>query len=393
MSFLRAARAALASQILRWTLGTAAAVLAALSLSCGGSSSSIKGTVPDHNAYVTLPNNGSILSLNISGSTGQITLGAKTPPAQGFTPTGLVLLPSKKFLYAINSQNYSISIFSVAADGTLSLTGAPTPAGAGPNSAVIDPTGSFLLVTNAFSDNVSVFSIDSSSGALTEVSGSPFYANKNPTQIAFSHSGQFVYVVNPSIGTITGFAFDPTATEVLTPVPGSPAPSGAGAAALAVDGDRFVYVVNPSAINPAPYASTPGNISAFSIDSITGELTPVAGSPFTSVVGSMGPTAITVDPSGSLVYATTPGSSYSVWCFTIDQSSGQLAPVMNSPFSVSAGGQFVLIDPIGEFLYIGNEAGTAIAGYTFDEANGALTVLDNSPYSTNFAPGSMVFLE
>src|SRR5229473_7730853 len=235
MSFQRAARAALAGQnclpqIL--VAVVAVVVLAGLSLSCGSSSHSTAG--PNHNAYVTLPSRGSVLLLHINGATGAITLGAETPQVQNTSPTGIALLPSKKFLYAVNSSSFadSISIFNVASDGTLALSGTPTPAGNGPNDAVIDPSGKYLLVTNNFGNNVSVYSIDASSGALSEVAGSPFPANNNPAEILITPSGRFVYVTNPGIGMVTAFSFS---NGVLTEVkPGSPFSSGAGAFGLAV---------------------------------------------------------------------------------------------------------------------------------------------------------------
>ena len=232
MSFQRAARAALADRGSRPRLLVAVVVivtLAALFLSCG--SSSHQGTVPDHTAYVTEPATGSVILLHINGSSGAITLGAQTPPVHNSSPTGLALLPSKKFLYVANSRADSISIFNVGADGTLTLSGNPTPAGSGPWAAVIDPSGKYLLVTNNyFSDNVSVFSIDPGSGALSEVPGSPFFANGNPTEILVTPSGKFVYVTNPGIGMVTAFSFCPPqmasepqcsgATSILATVPG-----------------------------------------------------------------------------------------------------------------------------------------------------------------------------
>jgi 6-phosphogluconolactonase len=396
MSFLRAARAALAGQsCLPRILGAAVVivVLAGLSLSCGNSSHSTSG--PNHNAYVTLPARGSVLLLHINGATGAITLGAETPQVQNTSPTGIALLPSKKFLYAVNSSSFadSISIFNVASDGTLALSGTPTPAGNGPNDAVIDPSGKYLLVTNNFGNNVSVYSIDAGSGALSEVSGSPFDANFNPAEILITPSGKFVYVTNPGIGMITAFSFS---NGVLTKVPGSPFSSvpggGGGAFGLAVDGsERFLYVANPSASNPPPFSSTIGNISGFSIDS-TGALTPIPGSPFTSTVGS-GPRAITVDPNGKFVYAVTPGSSFSIWCFTITPTNGQLVAVTNSPFSLTAGGLFALIDPSGNYLYIGSQDANGMAGYTYDPSTGTPTAIAGSPFSTVTAPGKMVISE
>jgi 6-phosphogluconolactonase (cycloisomerase 2 family) len=363
-------------------------VLAGLSLSCGNGSSS---TVPNHEAYVTLPTTGSVLMLHIEGKTGIITMGTSTPTVQNATPTGLALHPSKKFLYAINSRANTISVFNVASDGSLTLSGTPLSAGFGPNVAVIDPSGQYLLVTNNFGNNVSVYSIDAVSGALTEVENSPFYSNTVPTAIQFTHSGKFVYVTNPDIGMVTAFSFS---NGVLTEIPGSPfsAAMGGQAAALAVDGsDRFLYVANPSAANAAPYQSTTGNISGYNINPSSGALTAISGSPFTSSSG-IGPSAVVVDPSGRFVYAVTPGSSNSIWCFAITSTNGQLTPVTNSPFSLSAGGLFATIDPVGNFFYIGDPAGK-IAAYTYDHNSGVPTAITGSPFSTGSEPGLMVFPE
>ena len=392
MSFLRAARAALAGlnclpRIPVALVVVAVFVLAGLSLSCGSSSHGTSGH--NHNAYVTLPARGSVLLLHINGATGAITLGAETPQVQNTSPTGIALLPSKKFLYAINSSSHadSISIFNVASDGTLALSGTPSPAGNGPNDAVIDPSGKYLLVTNNFGNNVSVYSIDASSGALSEVAGSPFPANSNPAEILITPSGKFVYVTNPGIGMVTAFSFS---NGVLTQLPTSPVPSGAGAIGLAVDGsERFLYVANPSASNPPPFSSTTGNISGFNIDPSTGALGTMPGSPFTATNGK-GPSAVTVDPSGRFVYATTTGSSFSIWCFTITPPNGQLVAATNSPFSLTAGGLFALIDPSGNYLYIGSQDANGIAGYTYDPSTGAPTAITGSPFSTVAAPGKMV---
>ena len=391
MSFLRAARAALAGlnclpRIPVALVVVAVFVLAGLSLSCGSSSHGTSGH--NHNAYVTLPARGSVLLLHINGATGAITRGAETPQVQNTSPTGIALLPSKKFLYAINSSSHadSISIFNVASDGTLALSGTPTPAGNGPNDAVIDPSGKYLLVTNNFGNNVSVYSIDASSGALSEVAGSPFPANSNPAEILITPSGKFVYVTNPGIGMVTAFSFS---NGVLTQLPTSPVPSGAGAIGLAVDGsERFLYVANPSASNPPP-SSTTGNISGFNIDPSTGALGTMPGSPFTATNGK-GPSAVTVDPSGRFVYATTTGSSFSIWGFTISATNGQLVAATNSPFSLTAGGLFALIDPSGNYLYIGSQDANGIAGYTYDPSTGAPTAITGSPFSTVAAPGKMV---
>jgi 6-phosphogluconolactonase len=392
MSFLRAARAALADQngVHRNShriFATLAVLLAGFLPSCGGSSH--PSSTPSHNAYVSLPAKGSVALVHIDGATGALSLGAQTPQVQGTSPKGLALLPSKKFLYAVNSFGATISIFSVASDGTLTLSAIPTQeGGSGADAAIIDPSGKYLLVTNNISNDVSVFSIDSGSGALSQVAGSPFYANSDPSEILITPSGKFVYVTNPGTGMVTGFTFS---NGVLNTVPNTPTLSGAGAIGLAVDSSgQFLYVANASALNS--FVPTVGNISAFNIDPNTGALTPIVGSPFTVSQGN-GPTAITVDPSGRFVYAVTSGSSFSIWGFAITATNGQLTPLTNSPFSLTAGGLFALIDPSGNHLYVGSANSNGVAGFTYDPSTGAPTAIAGSPFSTGSPPGKMVLSE
>ncbi len=394
MIFLRAARAALVGQSgLRRMFAAVVMilVLAGLTLSCNNSSSATR-TAPNHNAYVTLPARGSVALLHINGATGVITVGAETPQTVGTTPNGLALLPSKKFLYAVNSLDNSISIFKVASDATLTLTGTPTQVGgSSPDAAVIDPSGKYLLVTNNLTNNISVFSIDAGSGALSLV-GTPVPANTDPSEILITPSGKFVYVTNPSIRMVSAFSFS---NGVLTQLQNSPVFSGTGAFGLAVDAsERFLYVANPSASNPL--VSTVGNVSGFNIDPGTGALTPILGSPFYPALATntVGPTVITVDPTGRFVYAVSTGSSASIWCFAITSTNGQLVLAANSPFSLAAGGLFALFDPSGSYLYMGVSGSTnGITGYTYAPSTGALTAIAGSPFSVGVAPGKMVLSE
>jgi 6-phosphogluconolactonase (cycloisomerase 2 family) len=361
-------------------------VLALLSISCSTNSST--KVLANHIAYITLPDFGSVLMLQINGTTGEITAETQTPQVQGTSPTGLALLPSKNFLYTANSRANTISTYNVAADGTLSLDGPPMQGNQaeGPNVALIDPSGRYLLVSNNFSNNISVFQIAAATGLLTEVSGSPFPANANPTAMVFAPSGNFLYVTNPSIKTVTAFSF---VNGALTQLATSPVISGSGPSDLVIDlSGRFLYVANVSAINPQPYAATVGNISGFNIDSTTGELTPISGSPFISTNG-VGPSALVIDPQGELLYAVTPGTSFSIWCFSINESNGQLAAEADSPFSVPAGGLFALFDPSGNYLYVGSN--TAINGYTYSTSSGDVTAVTGKAFTTGVSPGKMVF--
>ena len=390
MSFLRTACAVRVNpeRLRRMVFAVALVLFAVLFVSCG--SGKLPAFQSGQTAYVTLPTTNSVLMLHINGLTGAITTGSQTPQVSGTAPHGLALLPHK-FLYVANTQANTIAIYNVASDGTLSLNSTPTlDGGTGPDNVVIDSSGKYLFVTNSFSANVSVFSIDSGSGALTPVPGSPFYANDSPGEILILPGTNFVYVTNSRIGTVTAFSFS-SSTGVLTPVPGSPFVSGPGASGLAVSNSgQYLYVANSTALNPGSNAV--GNISGYNIDSTSGTLTRLAGSPFTSAVGS-GPSTLVAEPTGRFIFATTPGSAYSIWCFTLDPLTGQLAATPGSPFSVAGGGLFVLVDSIGSFLYIGSQSANGIEAYIYDQNNGQPTTVLNSPFSTFTAPGKMVIAQ
>lgn len=391
MSFPRAARPVLAGPKY---LGPMLAAIAVLCLAGQFTSCSGNGKLPNtgtgNTAYLTLPNQGGLLTLHIDGATGAVAVTGSTPGLVGTTPYGLALAPKKNFLYVANSQSNTISTFNIASDGTLSLNTTTSDGATGPYEALIDPSGQYLLVTNTgLPGSVSVFSIDSSSGALTAVTGSPFYANDSPSSIAMPPAGNLVYVSNPSSGMVTGFTFD-AATGVLSQVPGSPFSSGAGASALAIDNSgQFLYVANTSASNPG--SGVIGNISGFSIN-VNGGLQNISGSPFTPSIGT-GPSTLVAVPNSSFLYATTPGSSFSIWCFQIDSVSGQLTVANQSPFSQTAGGQFALIDTNGNYFFIGSEESKEIAAYTYDTNTGQPTAVLNSPFSINGqVPGKMVIV-
>jgi 6-phosphogluconolactonase len=77
-----------------------------------------------------------------------------------------------QFLFAVNTADSSVSRYSIAADGTLTLLGSTTlTAGVAPEDARLSPDGSTLWVVDGGADAVSGFSVDG--GTLTELPSSP----------------------------------------------------------------------------------------------------------------------------------------------------------------------------------------------------------------------------
>jgi 6-phosphogluconolactonase len=79
-----------------------------------------------------------------------------------------------KFLFTVNTANPSISRFSIADDGSLTLLGSTpfnSPSGLGPEDARLGPKGDKLWVADTSAGKVSAFAV--SGGNLTELASSP----------------------------------------------------------------------------------------------------------------------------------------------------------------------------------------------------------------------------
>jgi DNA-binding beta-propeller fold protein YncE len=174
-------------------------------------------------------------------------------------------------------------------------------------------------------------------------------------------------------GTIHVFTVN-SSTGAITEVPGSPFNAGLNPAQLVVDPTgRFVYVTNEQS----------EDITAFSVDASSGALTELPGSPVS--IGAM-PIAAAVDPTGRFLYIFATNIVNGVdqeflYEYTIDSVSGVLTPASSSPtiWEVQQGRLFVSIafNPAGNYAYLGQVAGgnlgapTAICAVDF--SSGTLT--------------------
>lgn len=74
-----------------------------------------------------------------------------------------------RFVYGSNRGHDSIAVFSVGADGALSLVEHQSTRGETPRNFALDPTGRWLIAGNQRSHTLAVFSIDQTTGALSPV--------------------------------------------------------------------------------------------------------------------------------------------------------------------------------------------------------------------------------
>jgi 6-phosphogluconolactonase len=226
--------------------------------------------------------------------------------------------------------------------------------------AFADKKPKFVYVANEDFDNISAFTVDSTTGALTPVPGSPFAAAGNtPTGVAVDPSGKFAYVTTRCLsnvscqnGTVSAYTINST-TGALTPVPGSPFAGGTVPKSIAVDpSGKFAYVVNECLNSPFPCVVN-GAVSAYTINRTTGALTLVPGSPFAAGAITF---SVTVDPSGKFVYVVNVCTSLTAGCvgngtisaYSIDSTTGALTPVLGSPFAAGGNSASLAVTPSGK---------------------------------------------
>ena len=282
--------------------------------------------------------------------------------------------PTGRFVYLANlgipSSSGDISAYGVdPATGVLAaIDGSPFSAGSGPISVAVHPSGKFVYVANEIGGEVSVFAANSTTGTLSQISGSPF--TLSVAQIAMDPQGRFLFGAVPDL---KAFQIDPV-TGVPSQVASYSESLGPTRAAVDPTG-KFLYVANFS-----------GGVSAYTINSSTGVLTPISGSPFS---GALVGFAVAIDPTGKFAYVANANPSDSISAYAIDSGTGALTSI-GSPYPTAGCPVSVAVDPSGRFLYAAETCGSNnILGYQINPLSGALTPVTGSPFPTGSDPTSI----
>ncbi|MGH9512794.1 MAG: lactonase family protein [Terriglobales bacterium] len=216
--------------------------------------------------------------------------------------------------------------------GALAPTGqGPVKANVAPMSVASDLGGYRLYVGDFASGDVFAYFIDRRYGYIYPVPGSPFPVNRSVTAVAVHPSGKFVFAAASEESAGDGVAvFEVQSDGSLKEVPGSPFPTQNGPDAISVDpGGKYLYVANAS------YSSTlKDSIDAFEIDTNSGALTPLPGSPYQLTTTNPNceafPTDL-IDYFGKTVY-TANAFDQSISAFSLESATGALSQVAGSPF-------------------------------------------------------------
>ena len=298
--------------------------------SCGSSNSSMSGST-------TTPGAGS--GTGSGGSSGS----GKSIPGYGEGTGSSGQTSAAKFLFANPLPGGGPFAQSIQANGLLTSAATGPANNVDPMTMAIDPSGSFLYQTaegfnGGTQGGIFAFKIDRSSGGLETAIASylttqPFYADvvDNSGKFLYVLGGQGVYAfsIAPGAGTLTQISGSPFATPTPTSV-GYSQP----ASVMAVDQtNSFLYV------------STSQGIAAFNINQSTGQLAPIAGSPFGTL--PTGSWTIVITPNNSFLYQLEAKNGANIHAYSINQSTGALTAISGSPFSTGGCNSLVNSGTIG----------------------------------------------
>jgi len=235
-------------------------------------------------------------------------------------------------------------------------------------------------------NSVSAFAVDSS-GKMSQVSGSPFstgglghggglYSSNRIIPV-----GNFLFASNAGDNTVSAFTID-SISGGLTLVSGSPFPiqgldnpSESGISLAATPDGKFLYA-----------ATTDGNITILSIGA-SGALTIAASAP----VAAGGPIAnLKVSPDGNYLVAAIIGLTKEIQVFTI-RPDGSLRAI-HKPFVFSSDyATGVDINCGSNLVYAGTASGN-IYVFNLNSKNGHLTSVAGSPFATGLQSNQVVAL-
>lgn len=290
-------------------------------------------------------------------------------------------------------------------------------AGTTPRMVKTHPTQRYIYVANQGSDNISVYLV-TNIGGLSQVGGSPFAAPLGVTSITIDPSGRFLYAAgnNNQIRTYAidanGALSNPT-NQAFTSVPTIVAPV-------------FTRTANGLFVNFAGANGGAGSIETFSVNETTGALTANS----VANVGGSSVDGLSVHPGGTVLVASvedntansssllpltlgTNGaltavngnavalnfdcgntalsgqgivyvgsdSSNNVSAFSVNGTTGALAPIAGSPFAAGQISNWVVLDPRNGLLYAVDAGNSLLSGLLLNTAGG-LTVGAGAPNGT-----------
>lgn len=297
----------------------------------------------------------------------------------------VVVLGYPRFAYIANQLNDSVAEYTVDSDtGRLRPLGyAFTVTTAFTNCFTVHPSGKFGYAVNFWPEggqhgaqpSISIFSI-APDGALTPI-GTPVTVPTRPACVQIDPTGSYAYIPGADAKIITGYSIDSQSGQ-LSVLAGSP---------WSIPDETWNVIIDPS--GKFLYAGITAGIVGFALDRATGALTGMPGSPFAAWPNG---NTVAIEPSGQYAYVTNPNAR-DITALKMDSTTGALTEIEGA--RLLTGGlnpQRPVFDRTGQFIYVPNMAGTwgtatgNIGAFKIDPATGKLTSVPGSPFAAGEIP-------
>jgi 6-phosphogluconolactonase (cycloisomerase 2 family) len=310
------------------------------------------------------------------------------PIAAGVNPVASVAAPNATTIYVVNQGDSTVQEFAVGGDGLLTSKNTYETTGNTPTAIAIDTAGKFLFVTCKYQGTntsgagaLSVFPIgtDNSLGTAVNVN-----VGNNPVGVAIANFNPTVYVVDqdPTTPQVVAFSED-TTSGALTPVAGTTGTTGfaAGVQPSAIAEDptgRFVYVTDQAANQLIGYIVLNG-----------GGLQPMVNGPFAT---GLFPVSLLVDPRGKYIYVANFNAN-TISSYTLNVASGTPSAVAGATTTTDTGPVAIALDPaLGIYVYTANRIGNTVTGEQLNASTGALNGIQNTPFPVLGTPTSVAIV-
>ena len=268
-----------------------------------------------------------LISLAIDAKSGSLSITGRSASGGG-DATYLDIDPVSHSLFTANYASGQVSVLPIEADGQLGAVSSiqsdsgtgPSPRQASPHahSAVLDPSGHYVLVGDLGADRVFVYAFDAKTRQLTPAA-TPFEATppgSGPRHLVFHPNGKLVFLVSELSAEARSYKWDASTgrLQILQTValaaPDYQGKKSGGEIALSDDG-RFLYVSERGE----------NQIVVYAVDGATGQLSE------TQRVAAQGnsPWHFAFDPSRQWLLVADEASSL-VAAFKVDRTSGKLTP-------------------------------------------------------------------
>jgi 6-phosphogluconolactonase len=286
------------------------------------------------------------------------------------------------YIYVGNGNNRFMAGFGVSSSGALSvLNGSPYNNGVAVISAAVAPGNRFLYAGTT--SGIFIYAINSDGSITVQNGGNIAAQDVVPTAMQVDSTGGYLLAAGVSTSFTTqaiGIYQINSTTGLLTAVTGSPLGLYTGNAST------------PTVLTPTAMLITPDNAYVYVGLASLGVQILTLGSGGALSTGSAPSLLLPYSKSSSPAdygLASDPGSKFlfvgefntGLRALSIG-TNGSLSEVSGSPYSTGTGSAGVIVDSTGSYVYVANKGSNNISGFALTATSGQLTPISGSPFSS-----------